>query len=290
MKEILKKLRNYEIRIRKAITAQMQGDFHSVFKGSGLEFDDVRAYQYGDDIRHIDWNVSSKGHGTFVKTFKEEKEQSIFFILDVSASQQIGRPAQQKIDVGKEICGVLTLSAIKESSSVGLLCFSDEKEKYIRPNKGAKHGYELIGALFKLQPKSKKTDLNKAFSLAMSIIKRKSLIIVVSDFVDEGYERNLKAVSRKHDLICIHISDKRETVFPKVGIVPLYDKESGKTVWVNSSLGGLHGQLGGFYAANREALKVLCSKNNANYLHVSTGTDYVPELIKLFKIRNRIKK
>ena len=124
MKEILKKLRKYEIRVRKAINSQMQGDFHSIFKGSGLEFDDVRAYQYGDDVRTIDWNVTAKGHGTFVKTFIEEKEQTVMFILDVSASQEIGSPKRQKIDTGKEITALLALAAVKESSAVGLLCHS----------------------------------------------------------------------------------------------------------------------------------------------------------------------
>ena len=139
MKELLNKLRRYEIEIRKAITSQMQGNFHSIFKGSGIEFDDVRAYQYGDDTRTIDWNVTAKGHGTFVKTFKEEKEQTVFFIIDLSASQEIGAKGKQKIDIGKEICGVLTLSAIKESSQVGLIGFTDLRELYIKPSKGMKH-------------------------------------------------------------------------------------------------------------------------------------------------------
>src|SRR5687767_3446516 len=136
MKELIKKLRQYEIRIRKAINSQMKGDFHSIFKGSGLEFDDVRPYQYGDDIRTIDWNVSAKGHGTFVKTFKEDKEQTVFFILDVSASEEIGNMGKTKADIGKEICGVLALSAAKESTHAGLICFSDRKEKYLKPLKG----------------------------------------------------------------------------------------------------------------------------------------------------------
>src|SRR5687768_5745285 len=162
MRELLKKLRRYEIQIRKAINSQMQGDFHSIFKGSGLEFDDVRPYQYGDDIRTIDWNVSAKGHGTFVKTFKEEKEQNVFFLLDVSASQEIGTVQQKKIDIGKEICAVLSLSAVKESGNVGLICFSDQKELYIKPDKGMKHGYEIIYNIFKLKPQSIRTDLNKS--------------------------------------------------------------------------------------------------------------------------------
>ena len=154
MKELLKKLRKYEIQIRKVINSHMQGDFHSIFKGSGLEFDDVRPYQYGDDIRTIDWNVSAKGHGMFVKTFKEEKEQTVFFILDVSASEDIGSAGRTKGDIGKEICGVLALSASKESSHLGLICFSDVKEKFMKPTKGHSQAYEIISTLAKLQPKS----------------------------------------------------------------------------------------------------------------------------------------
>lgn len=290
MKEIFNKLRNYEIRIRKAINSQMQGDYHSVFKGSGIEFDDVRAYQYGDDVRHIDWNVSAKGHGTFIKTFKEEKEQNIFFVLDVSASQEIGKLGNQKIDITKEICGVLSFTGVKEASSVGVLCFSDDKEKYIKPDKGLKHAYKLIHEIYKLNPKSLKTNLNKALLLALSIIKRKSLIIIISDFVDQDYERNLKAMSRKHDLVVIHISDQRETEFPRLGIVPLFDKELQKTLWVNTSSSGTRQKLDSYYAGNRNTLEELCKKNNANYLHIDTNEDYVPKLIKLFKIRNRIRK
>ncbi len=290
MKELFNKLRNYEIRIRKAINSQMQGDFHSVFKGSGLEFDDVRSYQYGDDVRHIDWNVSAKGHGTFIKTFKEEKEQNIFFVLDVSASQEIGKPGNQKIDIAKEICGVLSLAGVKEASSVGVLCFSDDKEKYIKPEKGLKHAYKLITTIYKLNPQSLKTNLNKALMLAMSIVKRKSLIIVISDFVDTDYERNLKAMGRKHDLVVIHISDQRETAFPQLGIVPLYDKELQKTIWVNTSSKATRSKLDSYYSGNRKVLEELCKRNNTNYLHIDTNEDYVPKLIKLFKIRNRVRK
>lgn len=287
MKEIFKKIRHYEIRIRKAVDAQMQGDFQSVFKGSGLEFDDVRLYKYGDDVRHIDWNVSAKGHGTFVKTFKEEREQNIFFLLDVSASQEIGKQGAQKLDVAKEICSVLALSGVKEGSSVGLLCFSDQKERYIKPNKGAKHAYQLISNLYRLKSKSVKTNLGQAIRFAMSVIKRKSIIIMVSDFVDQAYEKNLKAMSSKHDLVVIQISDRRETHFPKVGIVPLFDKESLKTVWVNTSSPKIRRQLSRHYSQTRSNLETLCKKSNASYLRINTEEDYVPKLVKLFKIRNR---
>lgn len=290
MRELLKKLRNYEIRIRKAINTQMQGDYHSVFKGSGLEFDDVRPYQYGDDVRHINWNVTAKGIGTYLKTFKEEKEQNIFFILDVSASQEIGKEGQKKLDIGKEICGVLALSGIKENSSVGLLCFSDEKERYIKPHKGAKHAYQLINAIFTLKPRSRKTSLTKAISMALSILKRKSVIVLISDFVDKDYERNLKAMGKKHDLIVIHVADERESKFPKLGIVPLFDKEAQKTIWVNTSSSSFREKIDTFYAHSSNQLEKLCHQIDANYLHIKTNEDFVGKLINLFKVRNRTRR
>ncbi|MCU0448515.1 MAG: DUF58 domain-containing protein [Bernardetiaceae bacterium] len=285
-RELLYKLRKYEIRVRKAVNSKMQGDFHSVFKGSGLEFDDVRAYQYGDDVRTIDWNVSAKGHDVYIKTFKEEKEQNVFFILDVSGSQYIGKQNAQKIDIGREICGVLTFSALKEGSSVGLLCFSNQREKYIKPKKGAKHAYQMLGGMFNLAPQSFKTNLTKAMHLAMSIIRRKSIIVLVSDFVDENYEPTLKAMARKHDLIVIHVADERETALPALGIVPLLDKETQKTIWVNTSSAEFQGKLSGNFEQKRAALEKLCQQQQANYLFVNTTEDYVPRLVKLFRIRN----
>jgi uncharacterized protein (DUF58 family) len=209
MKDVLARLRKYEIRIRKAVNSQMRGNYHSVFKGSGLEFDDVRTYQYGDDVRTIDWNVSAKGHGTFVKIFREEKEQTVFCLVDVSASQEIGRRNSTKMDVARDICGVLTLSAVKEDSQVGLICFSDQKEKYMKPAKGLKHGYEVILNLFQLVPRSAGTSLSKAVAFTLNILKRRSVVIFVSDFIDDGYEADLRALARRHDLVVITCSTGR---------------------------------------------------------------------------------
>jgi len=288
MKELLKKLRKYEIQIRKAINSHMMGDFHSIFKGSGLEFDDVRPYQYGDDIRSIDWNVSAKGHGLFVKTFKEDKEQTVFFILDVSASQNIGNIGATKSDIGKEICGVLSLAASKESSHVGLICFSSINELYLKPIKGNLQAYQIISALAKLKPVHKTTNLKKAVSLAVNIIKRRSVIIFISDFIDgEDYFHDLKALSRRHDLVMIHISDKRETDLPKLGIIPVEDKESGKTLWINTSFGDFRQKISHQVAIRQEELEKFSRKHQINFVAINTGEDYVPKLLKLFKIRNR---
>lgn len=287
MKELLKKLRKYEIQIRKAINSQMQGDFHSIFKGTGLEFDDVRPYQYGDDIRTIDWNVSAKGHGTFVKTFREEKEQTIFFILDVSASQTIGSPGKTKVDISREICGVLALSGAKESSQVGLICFSDQREKFIKPKKGLGQAYEIIYNLIKLEPKSLKTNLNKAIVFALNSIRRRSVIVLISDFIDEGFHHNLKSLARRHDLVMIQISDKRETNLPKLGIIPVLDKETKKTIWVNTSFGNFRDRIREHHGSRMTELADFSKKHQINFLSVDTDEDYVPKLLKLFKVRNK---
>lgn len=287
MKELLKKLRKYEIQIRKAINSQMQGDFRSVFKGTGLEFDDVRPYQYGDDIRTIDWNVSAKGHGIFVKTFREEKEQTVFFILDVSASQDIGTTGKTKVDIGREICGVLSLSAVKESSHVGLICFSDERELYIKPTKGISQAYQIIHGLVHLKPKSLKTNLTRALSFVLNAIKRRSVIILISDFIDDGYQDNLKALARRHDLVVIHLSDKRETRLPKLGIVPVIDKESRKTLWVNTSFSDFREKISARLEDRKIALGKFSRKHQINFISLDTDEDYVPKLLRLFKVRNR---
>lgn len=288
MKELLKKLRKYEIQIRKAINSHMMGDFHSIFKGSGLEFDDVRPYQYGDDIRSIDWNVSAKGHGMFVKTFKEDKEQTVFFILDVSASQNIGSEGHMKADIGKEICGVLSLAATKESSHVGLICFSSVNELYLKPVKGNLQAYQIISALAKLQPTSKSTNLRKAISFAVNIIKRRSVIILISDFIDsEDYFHDLKALARRHDLVMIHISDKRETNLPKLGIIPVQDKETGRTLWINTSSGDFRKKISHQVESRKSELGNFSRKHQINFISLDTSEDYVPKLLRLFKVRNR---
>jgi len=287
MKNLVKKVRKYEIRIRKAINSQMQGDFHSIFKGSGLEFDDVRTYQYGDDVRTIDWKVTAKGHGTYVKTFIETKEQTVFFLVDVSGSQEIGKPDRQKLDIALEICGVLSLVALGDSSKVGLICFSDKKEQFIKPAKGKLHLYQILSGLYDLKPQSTKTDINKAIVYTLNAIKKRSVIFIISDFIDEGYHKNLKALAKKHDLVVIQINDQRENNIPNLGIIPVYDKESRKTKWVNTSSFYFRSQIDHTYSQNKQHLVEICRKYQINFLAIDTQEDYVPKLIRLFKVRNK---
>ena len=287
IKDLLKKLRRYEIEIRKAVTTQMHGDFHSVFKGSGIEFDDIRQYQYGDDVRTINWNVSAKGHGTFVKTFKEEKDQAVYFILDVSASQKVGQKNQQKLDILKEVTGVLTLSAIHQQSNVGAICFSDIPEKVIPPKKGQKHAYQIITDLFKISPKSKGTDLGKAIKYSLGLIKRKSVVILISDFKDINFMDQLKWLAKKHDLIAIHLFDPLERNISGLGIVPVQDNETGKTYWLNTSLFGSSQKFGKKEIDHLHQLEKLATKYQIDWLSINTRENFVPTLVKLFKVRNK---
>lgn len=285
MDEFLTRLRHIEIRIRKAVNSQMRGSFRSVFKGTGLEFADLRTYQYGDDVRAIDWNVSSKGHGTFVKVFREEKDQTVFFVVDVSASQRVGPQERTKLDVTKEVCGVLAMSAIREASQVGLYCFSDQKEAYLKPANSFKSGYQLILRLFKLQPQSAKTNLSDALLFTLNMLKRRSVVILLSDFIDDQYEHSLKALARKHDLVVIHFYDQREVNLPPLGIIPVYDAETGRSNWVNTSSRTFRNQLQNTFNDNRIRLERLCKQYRANYLALDTKDDYVPKLVELFRVK-----
>ncbi len=285
--QFINKLRKYEIQIRKAVNADMRGNFRSVFRGSGLEYTDLREYQYGDDVRTIDWNTSAKGHGTFVKIFKEEKEQTVFFVVDVSGSQAVGGLGQAKIDIAKEICGVLSLSAIQEASHVGLLCFSDKKEKYVSPSNGMKQAYQIITELYRLKPESATTNLAEAAKLTLNILNRRSVVIVISDFIDADYEQNLKALARKHDLVLIHLLDQRETHLPRLGIVPVLNPETGQTRWVNTSSPWFRANQKQKFEDIKNNLSEFARQYDCNYLSLNTSEDFVPALVRLFRIRKK---
>lgn len=284
IRSFLSRIVQLEIRIRKAINTQMHGNFSSVFKGSGLEFSDLRQYHYGDDIRHIDWNTTAKGHGTYVKLFKEEKEQTVFFLLDVSASLLVGREANSKMNTLKEVAGVLAFSAIQEAGHIGFCAYSDKNEKFMAPGSGKKHGYRVISELFKLNPENTGTDLKAGLRFTLQTLNRKSLVFVLSDFLDEGYDDLLKAVAKKHDLIVIQFHDKQEIDIPNFGIIPIFDPESRTTTYVNTASKTFKSLLVG--NENRiQTLKHHCKQWQADYVSIQTRKDFVPALVKLFRVR-----
>ncbi len=284
IRSFLSRIVQLEIRIRKAINTQMHGNFSSIFKGSGLEFSDLRQYHYGDDVRHIDWNTTAKGHGTFVKLFKEEKEQTVFFLLDVSASQLVGRRQESKLQTLKEVAGVLAFSAMQEAGHIGFCAYSDQNEKFMAPGSGKKHGYKAITEIFKINPASLGTDLKAGLKFTLEALKRKSLVFVLSDFIDENYQDLLRALALKHDLVVVQLQDSLEYQLPKMGIVPIYDPERRQTTWVNTSSSGFRDQLKE-NVTEQHQLKNLCKQWQADYVTIRSGEDFVPTLVKLFNVR-----
>jgi uncharacterized protein (DUF58 family) len=284
---LVRRLRHLEIRMRHAVESQLQGNFRSVFRGTGLEFDDVRLYQYGDEVRAIDWAVSSKGHGTFVKTYKEEREQQVLVALDVSASQRVGHAAsgQRKLDVGRDLAGLLALSAARQDSALGMLAFSDQKELYLPPAKGLRTAYALIQRLFALEPTSRHTGLSAGIKLTLSLLRRRSLVVLISDFIDEHYERELTMLARQHDLLVVQLLAPQEAEFPALGIVPLRDAETGVLRWVDTSAPSFRASYAAQTQARQQALQTLCRRQRVGFLALRTDQDFVPQLVGLFQRR-----
>ena len=286
MKEILKKVRKYEIEIRKYLNNSNQGDYNSIFKGSGIDFDDLRPYQYGDDHRSINWNISAKEDKIYTNTYKEDKEQSVFFLVDVSQSQHIGKE-ENKINISKEIASVLTISALNTNSQVGILCFSDQKELFIQSKKGASHGYRIIKNLYELNQKSKKTNISSMIKFFMNTVKKKSLVILISDFIDKNYNKNMRALAKKHDVVCLHIYDDYETNIPNLGIIELEEKENNFRKWVNTSSSSFKKLSDNLFISKPEELKKKMNAIGINYLKINSKENYVKNLIKLFKYRKK---
>ena len=282
MKEILKKVRKYEIEIRKYLNNSNQGDYNSIFKGSGIDFDDLRPYQYGDDHRSINWNISAKEDKIYTNTYKEDKEQSVFFLIDVSQSQHIGKE-ENKINISKEIASVLTISALNTNSQVGILCFSDKKELFIQSKKGPSHGYRIIKNLYELKQKSTKTNISKMIKFFMNTIKKKSLVILISDFIDKNYYKNLGALAKKHDVVCLHIYDNYETNVPNLGIIELEEKENNYRKWVNTSSKKFKKLSENLFITKPEELKKEMKSVGINYLKINSKENYIKNLIKIFK-------
>ena len=286
MKEILKKVRKYEIEIRKYLNNSNQGDYNSIFKGSGIDFDDLRPYQYGDDHRSINWNISAKEDKIYTNTYKEDKEQSVFFLVDVSQSQHIGKE-ENKINISKEITSVLTISALNTNSQVGILCFSDQKELFIQSKKGASHGYRIIKNLYELNQKSKKTNISSMIKFFMNTVKKKSLVILISDFIDNDYDKNMRALAKKHDVVCLHIYDDYETNIPNLGIIELEEKENNFRKWVNTSSSSFKKLSDNLFISKPEELNKKMNAIGINYLKLNSKENYVKNLIKLFKYRKK---
>ena len=284
-KELLKKVRKIEIKTRRLSDSVFGGEYHSTFKGRGMTFSEVRQYQFGDDVRAIDWNVTARCNEPFVKVFEEERELTLMLVVDVSGSECFGSGQQFKREVLTEIAATLSFSALQNNDKVGLLLFSDQVELFIPPKKGRTHVLRIIRELLEYQPKSKQTDIRVALEFLSGILKKKAIVFLLSDFMDDSYEKTLRIAAKKHDLTGIRVYDKREVDIPNIGLVPMLDSETQKTRWVNTASIAVRNQYQKAHQKHVDAFETLFRKNGAGTLHCSMEESYVKKLLGYFKAR-----
>jgi len=284
-KEIFKKVRKLEIRTKGLVNSLFGGEYQSAFKGRGMVFSEVREYQFGDDIRKIDWNVTARTGEPYVKIFEEEREQTLMLCVDISSSGIFGSQNQRKMDLAIELCAVLAFSAINNSDKVGLVLFSDRIEKMVPPRKGRLHALRMIRELYTTEPKGKGTDIAGAISYVNKLLKRRSIIILASDFQSSDYEKEMKVTNKKHDLVNVVIEDPLENELPSLGLVPLRDAETGAVKWVDTS----NKKVRTAYKArrlkrHRELLEYFL-KLQVDTVTVRSNESYVEPLMKFFERR-----
>lgn len=286
-KDIIKKIRRIEISTNRLVTNIFAGEYESAFKGRGMEFDEVREYQHGDEVRTIDWNVTAKMGHPFVKKFVEERELIMILLVDVSGSTEFGTYQQKKSDIIAEISALLAFAAIKNNDKVGLICFTDQVELFIPPRKGKKHVLRLIRDILYCEPKRVTTDLGEALSFLERIQKRKSVVFLISDFRDNNYEKPLKRINPRHDLVAISVADRRETEFPDVGLIELEDTETGEIILFDSSSTKTrrHFQKKNLDEINKRKKNFL--KNKIDNIEIYADQPYTQSLIHFFQYRHR---
>lgn len=283
--DILKKVRKIEIKAKGLSRQLFSGEYHSAFKGRGMAFSEVREYQYGDDVRSIDWNVTARLHHPYVKIFEEERELTVMLLVDVSRSNRFGTHLQFKEELVAEVAATIAFSAIQNNDKVGVILFSDKIEKFIPPKKGSSHILRIIRELITFEPESQGTCINEGLRYFTNVIKKRCTAFLLSDFHDTNYTDALKIASHKHDLVAIHIADQREKNIPDTGLTKFYDPESGMTQVVDTSLKYNRDILAKNYAKRIQALDDNLRKYGIDKTTLYTGEDYVKELKKLFERR-----
>jgi len=284
-KEILQKVKHIEIRTSRLVNEALGGEYHSVFKGRGMEFDEVREYQYGDDIRSIDWNVSARQGRFYVKRYVEERELTVMLMVDLSASKDFGSVARMKNELAAELASLLAFSAIKNNDRVGALIFTEAVEKYIPPKKGRKHVLRVVREVLAFEPVGRKTSISTAVKYLDNVLTKKSVVFLISDFIDEGYEKSLRVANQRHDLIAFPISDPRESALPDVGILQLLDPETGEMILVDSSLRKVREQYEKLWKVQVELRNRIFRKNRIEFVEITTHKPYDVPLIKFFRQR-----
>ena len=286
-KETLKKVRKIQLKITRLSNEAMSGHYTSVFKGMGIEFDEVRAYTPGDDVRSIDWNVTARSGFPYIKSYVEERELTIMLLVDLSASQRFGTVNSLKSDLAAEIGALLAFLAIRNNDKVGLLIFSDRPERYIPPQKGRHHVLRVIREILGYQPQGTGTDIAGALEFVNRVIKHRSVIFLLSDFLNSGFERPLKHLSRHHDLIAVDIHDPREFELPPLGLIELEDRESGARITLDTSDPAIRNALRKESLAREQATAKLFKVNKIDRIEISTDRPYLEPLQKFFRKRER---
>lgn len=284
-KEIIKKIRRIEIYTKALVNDIFSGEYHSVFKGRGMEFSEVREYQSGDDIRLIDWNVTARMGHLYVKKFIEERELTVLLLVDASSSGEFGTVRQVKKDIAIEICSLIAFSAIKNNDRIGLVIFTDRIEKFIPPKKGKNHALTVISEMLAFKPSGKRTDLNCVLEFAGKVFKRKSVLFLVSDFITRGFEKSMRIANKRHDLIGIKITDPREIEMPKMGFVELQDAETNEYVLVDTNSGRVRRTFAGLCLKEKSEKERTFNSIGVDMVNVTTDKSYIAPLVNFFKMR-----
>jgi uncharacterized protein (DUF58 family) len=285
--DILKKIRALEIKTRGFVETAFAGDYHSVFKGRGMNFEDVREYQPGDEIRSIDWNVTARLGTAFVKKFTEERELTVMLIVDVSASGNFGSTSQSKRELAAEVACLLAFSAIRNNDKVGLLLFTDQVELFIPPKKGRSHTLRIIREILFFEPQMRGTAPSLALDYLNRIVTRRAVVFFISDFQAPDFSRALSITARRHDFIAIHIQDEREQVFPNIGLITLEDAETGEQIEINTADRATRTRFSDVIQQQHAQLRRTLRRNNIDTIALQTGADYLPALRTFFKQRER---
>jgi uncharacterized protein (DUF58 family) len=285
--ELAKKIRYIQIHSSKTVNDVLAGEYHSLFKGQGMEFEEVRPYQPGDDVRAIDWNVTARTGEPFIKRYREERELSVIFLVDLSASGDFGSMRKLKNEVAAEICALLAFSAIKNNDKVGLIIFTGEIELFVPPAKGTSHVLRVIRELLEFKPRQTRTDIRQAIQFLARVTTKKCVVFLVSDFLETGFAQPLRAIGAKHDVIAISITDPLEIRMPDVGLVELEDAETGEWIQIDTSSPVFRSRYEGLSEERRKELRDLFRSMDIDQLEVITNRDHVRDLVAFFRTRER---
>ncbi len=286
-KELLKKVRQLEIRTRGLVNQVFSGEYHSVFKGRGMSFSEVREYQIGDDVRSIDWNVTARFDHPFVKIFEEERELTVMLLVDMSGSQFFGSQGQLKRDVAVEISAILAFSAMKNNDKVGALLFSDQIEKFVPPRKGKSHALRIVRELISFEPKHTATSIKGALDYLNHVLKKRSIVFVISDFMDNGYESSLRIAGKRHDLIGIRLLDPHEHELPRIGLMTFRDAETGAQRWIDTADPKVAAAFRAYRRAVEDSRRATFVKAKLDSIDIRLDKPYMKPLVDFFRLRER---